>query len=169
MSGSVICGTLYDVGTPIEVAILAAFGPLVALGTTKLVRRIGIDEPKVIPLALGPGIVGAVATGFIAWGTKTGGYPGLKGDFALQHAEITPWWQLAGVVVVMLIAAVPCLLMCLGFERFGKGLRVTEAEEIAGMDATFWGVPNEADESLDPGYVPAGGGQAARTPVVAGD
>jgi hypothetical protein len=35
-----------DVGTPIEVAILAVFGPLVALGTTNLVRRFGIDEPE---------------------------------------------------------------------------------------------------------------------------
>jgi ammonia channel protein AmtB len=167
----VICGTLYDVGTPIEVAILAAFGPLVALGTTNLVRRLGIDEPKVIPLALGPGIVGAIATGFIAWGTKTGGYPGLEGAYALQHSEITPWWQLAGVVVVMLIAGVPCLLMCLGFERFGKGLRVTEAEELAGMDETFWGIHNDDEEVLDRDYVPSGAGDAATTrpPVVAGD
>jgi Amt family ammonium transporter len=148
LAGSIICGTLYDVGTPIEVAIVAAFGPVVALLTARLVRGLGIDEPKVIPLALGPGIVGAIATGFIAWGTNTGGYPGLEGDFALQHAEITPWWQLAGVAAVVLIAAVPCLLMCLGFERFGKGLRVTEEEEIAGMDATFWGVRNDDDETL---------------------
>jgi Amt family ammonium transporter len=171
LSGSVICGTLYDVGTPIEVAIVSAFGPLVALGTTKLVRRLGIDEPKVIPLALGPGIVGAIATGFIAWGTKTGGYPGLEGPYALQHAEITPWWQLAGVVAVVLIAAVPCLLMCLAFERFGKGLRVTEAEELAGMDATFWGVSNDEDELLDADYVPsaAADGARRRPPVVAGD
>jgi Amt family ammonium transporter len=95
----------------------------------------------------------------------------LEGAYALQHAEITPWWQLAGVVVVMLIAGVPCLLMCLGFERFGKGLRVTEAQEIAGMDATFWDIRNDEDEVLVGDYVPARAGDAAyaRPPVVAGD
>jgi ammonia channel protein AmtB len=168
LAGSVICGTLYDVGTPIEVAIVAAFGPPVALLTAGLIRRMGIDEPKVIPLALGPGIVGALATGFIAWGTKTGGYPGLKGDFALQNAEITPWWQLAGIATTMLLAAVPCLLICLAFERFGKGLRVTEEEEIAGLDATYWGVRNYDDEILDVAGTGAGDGGLTPPPVIAG-
>ena len=118
-------------------------------GTAGLVRRAGIDDQKVIPLALGPGIVGAIVTGFIAWGTPTGGYPGLEGAFALQHAEITPWWQLAGVVVTMLIAALPCFLMCLFFERVGGGLRVTEEQELAGMDDTYWGIPNYDDEALE--------------------
>lgn len=164
LAGSIICGTLYDVGTPVEVGILALFGPIVALGTATLVRRMGIDEPKVIPLALGPGIVGALATGFIAWGTKTGGYPGLEGAYALQHAEITPWYQLFGIGVTMLIAAVPCLLICFGFERFGKGLRVTEAQELAGMDATYWDVRNDEDEILDPAYVPSGAADGKLTP-----
>ena len=149
LAGSVICGTLYDVGTPLEVLVVSLFGPVVALGTAGLVRRIGIDDQKVIPLALGPGIVGAIVTGFIAWGTPTGGYPGLEGAYALQHAEITPWWQLAGVVVTMLIAALPCFLMCLFFERVGGGLRVTEEQELAGMDDTYWGIPNYDDEALE--------------------
>jgi ammonium transporter, Amt family len=147
LSGAVICGTLFDVGKPWEVLILACFGPLVALGTANLLRRLRIDEPKVIPLALGPGIVGAIATGFIAWGTKTGGYPGLEGAYALGHAEITPWMQLAGVAVDVALAGIPCLIICLIFERT-SGLRVTEAEEIAGMDATYWNTDNYGEETL---------------------
>jgi ammonia channel protein AmtB len=145
LSGAVICGTLFDVGKPWQVLILSAFGPLVALGTAALLRRMRIDEPKVVPLALGPGVVGAIATGFIAWGTKTGGYPGLEGDYALGHAEITPWMQLAGVVVDMAIAGIPCLLICLFFEKT-TGLRVTEEEELIGLDATFWGVDNYGND-----------------------
>jgi ammonia channel protein AmtB len=147
LSGSIICGTLYDVGMPWEVFLLSLFGPPVALLTGGLMRRLRIDEQKVIPLALGPGVVGAIAVGFIEWGTPTGGYPGLEGAYALQHAEISPWMQLAGVAAVMLVAGVPCYLLCLFFERFG-GLRVTEAEEIAGADRTYWGISNYEVETL---------------------
>ena len=147
LSGAVICGTLFDVGKPWEVLILSFFGPYVAFGTAALLRRLRIDEPKVVPLALGPGVVGAIATGFIAWHTKTGGYPGLTGGYALGHAEITPWMQLAGVAVDMALAGIPCLLLCLFFEKT-TGLRVSEAEEIAGLDQTYWGIDNYG---LEPG------------------
>jgi ammonia channel protein AmtB len=147
LSGAVMTGTLFDVGMPWEVLVVAMFGPPIALGTALLIKRMGIDEPKVIPLALGPGIAGALVTGFIEWGTKTGGYPGLTGDYALGHASINPLWQLVGIVSTMLIAAVPCLLICLFFERT-TGLRVTEEQEIAGMDATYWDAVNFGDETL---------------------
>jgi ammonia channel protein AmtB len=146
LAGAVMTGTLFDVGKPWEVLIVSAFGPVVALLTAALLRRLRIDEPKVIPLALGPGIVGAIVTGFVAWGTKTGGYPGLEGDYALGHAEITPWMQLAGVAVDVALAAIPCLLICLLFEKT-TGLRVSEAEEIAGLDATFWRTENYGDDA----------------------
>ena len=149
LSGAVICGTLFDVGLPWQVFLLALAGPIVAYGTAVLTARMGIDEPKVLPLALGPGIVGAVATGFIAWGTATGGYPGIEeGAYAFQHAEITPWWQLAGVGVTMAIAAIPCFIMCLIFERTKRGLRITEEEELAGLDQTYWGIDNFGEEQL---------------------
>ncbi|MBS1879093.1 MAG: ammonium transporter [Actinobacteria bacterium] len=157
LAGAVICGTLFDVGMPWVVFLVSLLGPIVAFGTAALMRRWEIDEPKVIPLALGPGIAGALICGFVEWGTKTGGYPGLEGSYALQHAEITPWWQLAGVVLTMLIAAVPCLLICLAFERKG-GLRVSEAEELVGLDQTYWGMNNYGEE---PPLVISGNGAAA--------
>ncbi|MGZ4299121.1 MAG: hypothetical protein ACXVVK_18955 [Solirubrobacteraceae bacterium] len=129
LSGAVINATMFDIGWPWQVFVLSLFGPPVALGTTLLLRRLRIDEPKVIPLALGPGIVGAIVVGFIKWHTKTGGFPGAKGIYALQHAQITPWWQFLGVVVTMAIAAIPCFLLCLLFEKM-SGLRVEEDREI---------------------------------------
>jgi Amt family ammonium transporter len=168
LSGAVICGTLFDVGMPWEVFLISLLGPPVALGTAALVRRWGIDEQKVIPLALGPGIVGALICGFVEWGTKTAGYPGAKGAYALQHATITPWWQLAGVVATMLIAAIPCYLICLFFERRGT-LRVTEEEEIAGLDLTFWDTANHGEEVLvlTNGHAPVAGSTVATgAPVV---
>jgi Amt family ammonium transporter len=172
LSGAVICGTLFDVGKPWEVFLISMLGPIVAFGTASLLQKAEIDEPKVIPLALGPGIVGALICGFVAWGTKTGGYPGAEGAYALQHAEITPWWQLAGIATTMLIAAVPCFLICLAFERTKKGLRISEAEELVGLDQTYWGMDNYGDE---PPLVPVNGNGAAATtgneeppPVLAG-
>jgi hypothetical protein len=67
VAGVVMSGTLFDVGTAWECLLVAALGPLVALGTAALLRKAGIDDPKVVPLALGPGIVGALLTGFLAW------------------------------------------------------------------------------------------------------
>lgn len=145
IAGIVFCGTMADVAKPWHIMLLAGFGPLVSLLTARLLVRLRIDEPKVVPLALGPGIVGALVCGFVYWGTKTGGFPGLKGDYALGHAEITPWWQLAGIVAVVALSAIPCLLFCLFFERRGK-LRVTEDEEIAGLDQTYWGISNFGTE-----------------------
>jgi Amt family ammonium transporter len=168
ITGLVICGALFDVGRPWECLVLGGFGPIVALGTTALMRRLRIDESKAVPLALGPGIVGAIATGFFAWGEKTGGYPGLEGEFGFQHAEITPWWQLVGVVAIVLLAGVPALLMALFFERFGGGLRISEEEEIAGQDSVLWSVPAEEESSpATSGGVPAGvGGRVGTAPDV---
>jgi ammonia channel protein AmtB len=153
IAGLVICGTLFDVGKPWQCLILSLLGPLVGVGTTWVLRRLHIDEPKVVPLAFGPGIVGAILTGFIAWGTKTGGYLGLTGNYAQGHATITPAWQLVGVLVTVAVSAIPCLILCLIFERFG-GLRVSEETEIIGLDAAHWGVSNFGDD-LEPPLIGA--------------
>ncbi|GII23427.1 ammonium transporter [Planosporangium mesophilum] len=159
IAGMVINGTLFDVGTPLKCLLVGLLGPLVGLGTTAVLRRLRIDEPKVLPLAFGPGIVGAILTGFIAWGTPTGGFPGLEGEYALGHAVITPWWQLVGVLAAMATAGIPCLIMCLVFERFG-GLRVSEETEVIGLDAAHWGTTNFGDD-LDPPAIPVPGEGAA--------
>jgi ammonia channel protein AmtB len=164
ISGMIICGALLDVGRPWECLVLGATGPLVSLATAALMRRLRIDETKAVPLALGPGIVGAIATGFFAWGEKTGGYFGLEGEFGFQHAEITPWWQLVGVVTIVLLAGVPALLMALFFERVGRGLRIDEATEISGQDATMWGLEAEPQARRD-AVIPTARGSEAGEPA----
>jgi hypothetical protein len=59
--------------------------------------------------------------------------------FAFQHAEITPWWQLAGVAVIVLVAGVPALAMSWLFERF-NALRDGPEVEAAGQDNILWGL-----------------------------
>lgn len=147
IAGVVITGTLIDIASPWQALVVGAFGPLVALGTNLLLRKVGIDDPKVVPLALGPGIVGAVACGFIKWGTDTGGYLGLEGKYAVGVGSINPGWQLLGVVVTMAVVGIPALALCLVFERFG-GLRVSEAAELVGLDEHQWGAGNFDDDVL---------------------
>jgi ammonium transporter, Amt family len=155
ISGIVICGTLLDVGTAWACVLLGACGPLVALGTAMLARRLGLDDPKVVPLALGPGIVGAIAVGFIAWGTRTGGYIGLEGKYAVGVAAINPLWQLIGVVATVAVVGIPALVMCLIFERFG-GLRISEEFELGGLDTFRWGASNYADDDAESKRAEAG-------------
>jgi ammonium transporter, Amt family len=168
LAGAVINATMFDIGHPYQVFVLSLFGPPVALGTALLLARLRIDEPKVIPLALGPGVVGAIAVGFIKWHTRTGGIPGGKGIYALQHASITPLWQLIGVAVTMAVAAVPCLLLCLFFEHT-TGLRVEEEKEIVGLDLSYWDAPNFMDETLVPADANGHHDEELRAPVGSGD
>jgi Amt family ammonium transporter len=147
IAGVVITGTMIDIAKPWVILLVALCGPPVALLTRRVAFRYGIDDAKVVPLGLGCGVVGAIACGFIEWGTKTGGYFGAEGAYALQHAEVTPWWQIIGVLAIIGLSGGSTLVMALIFERFG-GLRVSEEVEIAGFDKTYWGTSNSIVEPL---------------------
>lgn len=147
IAGIVICGTMIDIAHPWVILIVAMFGPPVALGVQRLAARFGIDDAKVVPLGLGCGIVGAIACGFIEWGTKTGGYFGATGGYALRHAEINPGWQAIGVLAIVALAGISSLIMALFFEKVG-GLRVSEETEIEGFDRTYWGESNSDEEAI---------------------
>jgi ammonia channel protein AmtB len=148
LAGLVMGGTLFDIGTPLQSLGFGAMGPLVALGTAKLLHRLRIDEQKVVPLALGPGVVGAILVGFTHWGTATGGFPGLTGEYAVGHAQITPWWQLAGVVTTMAVSGIPAMITCLVFEKFGA-LRVSAETELIGLDMAHWNM-SCCDDDIHP-------------------
>lgn len=161
IAGAIMSGTLFDIGTPLQSMLFGALGPLVALATAKLMYRLGIDEQKVVPLALGPGAIGAILVGFLHWGTATGGYPGLEGEYALGHAQITPWWQLVGVVTTMAVSGIPALVLCLILEKLGQ-LRVSPETEMIGLDAAHWGVANCGDD------LPTDGAQTGEPAAVIG-
>jgi len=163
IAGTVMGGTLFDIGTPLQSLAFGAVGPVVALATAKLLYRLGIDEPKVVPLALGPGIAGAVLVGFVHWGTPTGGFPGLVGDYAVGHAQITPLWQLVGVLVTMTLSGVPALILCLAFEKAGA-LRISAEMEASGTDLPNWGVPCCGDDLL---AAPASADRDVTRPAIA--
>jgi ammonia channel protein AmtB len=139
LSSAILCGAMFDVLMPWEILIVSLFGPFVTMLGQRVMVALGIDDPKVVPLALFNGVVGAIAVGFIAWGTKTGGFIGLTGEYGFQHAEIKPWWQLIGVLAIVAVAAIPAYIMCLIFEKT-SGLRATDAEQDAGLDNSYWDV-----------------------------
>ncbi|CAN7781962.1 ammonium transporter [Caballeronia sp. LjRoot34] len=159
IAGTVMGSTLFDIGTPLESLLFGAAGPFVALATAKLVHRLGIDEPKVVPLALGPGIVGAVLVGFTHWGTATGGFPGLTGEYAVGHAQITPWWQLAGVITTMAVSGIPAFLLCLVFEKF-RALRISRDVEVVGLDMFHWNISCHGND-IEPTSIREGLGNPA--------
>nr|WP_254455200.1 hypothetical protein [Paenarthrobacter ureafaciens] len=98
---------------------------------------------------LGGGIYGALAGGIVGWGHSTGGYFGLEGEWALGEASINIGWQALGLLVVIVIAAVTGLIVVLGIE-FTIGLRVTEKQELAGLDETYWDSPTSPYDDATP-------------------
>jgi Amt family ammonium transporter len=139
IAGYIVCSAMADFTLPWVCLLVSTLGPLAAYGTQRLLFFLKIDDPKIGPLTLGPGVLGALVAGLIGWGKATGGYFGItKGLYAFQHGSINLGWQVLGVVISIGIAAGSCLLMTAVLGRFGS-LRVTEAEELAGLDETFWG------------------------------
>jgi Amt family ammonium transporter len=136
---------MFDVAKPWQTFVVSLFGPAVVYATYYLLRRLGIDDPKIGPLTLGGGIYGALVAGFVAWGTPTGGFFGLTGKYGFQHASINPGWQLVGVIVAIAFGAISCLVLTELCKRT-IGLRVDEETEIRGLDATYWGIESSMHE-----------------------
>jgi ammonia channel protein AmtB len=154
-------GTLFDIAVPWKVLLVSLFAPLASYATYRLLRRARIDDPKIGPLTLGAGVYGAIVSGFVGWHVKTGGYPGItSGKYAFQHAEITPGWQLVGVLAAIALAVIPALILCLIFERAG-GLRVSEKAELEGLDHSYWDLP----PVLEPGFGLDAEGRPARAEI----
>lgn len=141
LGGYVAGNAALDVVSTWEMALIALFAPIVVWAVHEWLRRNGIDESKVIPLGLGAGIYGALVVGFVAWGDKTGGYFGIEeGTYAFQNAEINPLWQIVGILATVGIAGVAGLVLVVGLDKW-IGIRVSDAEEVAGLDDTYWEVP----------------------------
>jgi Amt family ammonium transporter len=163
-AGYIGAGASLDIGKPWQILIVSFIASFVVYGVYLLLYRLRIDDKKIVPLALGGGIYGAIAGGVVGWGDKTGGYFGLTGKYALQNATINVGWQAIGVIVTVAIALVSGLVVILGLEKT-IGLRVKDEEEVAGLDETYWGSPPPpyADtphrEGTVPGPLPGGGGR----------
>ena len=99
-----------------------------------------------VPLALGPGIVGATAADS-SDGAPDRGLHRLEGKFAVGVGEVNPLWQLIGVVTTVAVVGIPALVMCLVFERSG-GLRISEEAELGRARPHQWGGSNYADDDV---------------------
>jgi ammonia channel protein AmtB len=140
VAGYVSCAASLDIGKPWECAIVAFFGPLVFMGVYEVLKRLRIDEKKIVPLGLGCGSYGAIVAGIIGNGDKTGGFFGLTGKYAFQHSTINIGHQLLGWIVTVGVALGSALVIVFVLEKT-IGLRVKEADELAGLDVTMWKSP----------------------------
>jgi len=155
LAGYVAGSAALDVVSTWEMALIALFAPFFVWAVYEWLRRSEIDETKVIPLGLGAGIYGALVVGFVAWGDKTGGFPGAEGTYAFQNAEINPLWQLVGIGVTMGIAFLSGVVLIYGVDKW-IGLRVPDEEEVEGSDEAAWHVGAEASMAGGPRRAPIG-------------
>jgi Amt family ammonium transporter len=139
-AGYIGAGACLDIGKPWQILIVSFVASFVVWGTYLLLARFRIDDKKIVPLALGGGIYGALAAGIVGWGDKTGGYFGLTGKYALQNATINLGWQAIGVLATLAVAIVSGLVVIIGLEKT-IGLRVKESEEVEGLDDAYWAAP----------------------------
>ncbi len=66
------------------------FAPFILLGGYKLMIRLRLDDLKVVPLTLGPGIYSALMAAVLAGGVKQGGYFGItQGEYASSTPRST--------------------------------------------------------------------------------
>jgi ammonia channel protein AmtB len=151
LAGYIITGTLIDVADPWQTFLVSLFGPVFMLIGSRILHRLRIDDDKAA-LAVLPGAVGIVITGFIAWGTKQGGYPGLKGEYAFQGAQITPGMQLLGAVLVLVAGFVAGLIVAYAL-KFTTGLRMKPEVELA-QDAHYWHIAPTRTADVTPEPVP---------------
>lgn len=164
-TGYIAAASVADVIEPWQMLLVSLGAPLVAYGTYRLLKRLRIDDGKFGPLALGPVIWGILVGGFTEWGERTGGYFGItEGDYAFQHARITPLGQLVGLVVVVLVVAAVTLTVATLLDRRGR-LRLTDEERERGMDELFWdaepaepAAPIAAADGVAPPAAPVAGG-----------
>jgi Amt family ammonium transporter len=157
IAGYVSCTALYDIALPWQAFCISLAGPFILLGGLKVVARLGIDEPKIAPLALGPAVYSVLVAGIVGVGRPTGGMMGVtRGAFAFQHAHISLGMQALGLVIMIPATAVVALAVVLLLEKT-IGLRVSAAEEDAGLDVTYWrprqpAIPSATEEGVAPDY-----------------
>jgi ammonium transporter, Amt family len=138
ISGYVACSALLDIARPWQALATAFVAPFITVACAKLIQRLRIDEPKIVAVALGPGIYGALMAGVVGSGLPAGGYFGVNaGVYAFQHARISFTGQLLGVVLVLAFSFASGWLVITLVEKT-LGLRVHPSVESSGLDRLYW-------------------------------
>jgi ammonium transporter, Amt family len=169
LGGYVACAVAFDVYKPWQTLLVAMGAPIVCYAVYEFSQARKWDEHKLTPLFLGAGSYGLIMVGLISWGTSKGGYFGVtEGDYAFQNAEINVLWQIVGLVVIVGTGVVTAWILAFILERT-IGLRLSEEEQVAGVDAGDWdlvgdlgpvsgnGVPSETPAPGIPAIQPGTG------------
>jgi ammonia channel protein AmtB len=155
----------FDIYEPWVMFLVAMGAAVVCYGVYEFSQSRGWDEHKLTPLFLGAGVYGLLIVGLIEWGTPQGGHIFLdEGTYAFQNAEVNVFWQAIGIVVAIGLGVVTAAVMAFILERT-VGLRLSEEEQIAGIDGPAWGLDSDLDLYTGGNGVPAGDGAPAPTPV----
>ena len=144
VAGYVSCSALFDVAMPWQAFAISLAGPFILAGGERLLKAVGIDEPKVAPLALGPSIYSVLMAGIVGAGVPQGGFFGIKeGAFAFQHSTVSLGMQVLGLVVIIALTAVTAFIVTYLIEKT-VGLPVPHEQEVNGLDQSIWQVSEAA-------------------------
>ncbi|MET9262567.1 hypothetical protein [Amycolatopsis sp. NPDC004079] len=134
VAGWISVSALLDVAKPWQAGLTAFFAPLIVVGGYRLMNRWRLDDIKVVPLTLGPGVYSALMTAVFASGVKQGGYFGLAGEYAPQHASVGIGHQALGVLVFLVLGLVSAFVVVLAVEKT-IGLRDERVDQ--GLDSAL--------------------------------
>ena len=137
------CDALDGIGAAV-VGIVS--GILVVVVVELLDLKLHIDDPVgAVGVHMANGIWGTIAVGLLANPDAPAGLRGLfyTGDFHQTGLQLLGFVSVAAYAAVMMIITFAVIKKC-------HGLRVTEEEELAGLDSTEHGLP-----SAYPDFVPA--------------
>jgi ammonium transporter, Amt family len=142
--GAYVAGApAFDIYQPWQMFLVALGAPFACYLVYEFSQRRGWDEHKLTPLFLGAGTYGLLMVGLVKWGEAQGGYFGVtEGDFAFQNAEVNLFWQALGIVVAIGLGVVTAAVMAFILERT-IGLRLSEEEQVAGIDGPVWGLDSD--------------------------
>ncbi|KIC19759.1 ammonium transporter [Leisingera sp. ANG-Vp] len=138
LAGYVAGASGFDVYLPWQAFVVGLVAPFAAFIVYEFTLKRGIDEHKLFPLFLGCGTLGMVMLGLFKAGTPRGGFFGIEeGAYAFQHGEISLVMQLAGTATCIGTGVVTALILSFILERT-VGLRVSEDDQIDGLDGKVW-------------------------------
>jgi ammonia channel protein AmtB len=157
-AGYVANAPALDVYLPWQAFLVALAAPFPAYAVYEYLGRKLVDEHKLLPVFAAAGTFGMIMVGLIDWGTAKGGYFGIEeGAYAFQHSEINVFWQLIGIAVCFGLGVLTAAVLSFIFERT-IGMRVSDDDQAAGLDAILW----ELQPEDGPVEVPANGDGAPR-------
>ncbi|MEH6471681.1 MAG: hypothetical protein V7752_10535 [Halopseudomonas sp.] len=152
LAGHISGASGFDIYLPWEIFLVGFGGAFIAYLVYEATLKMNIDDHKVIPLLGGCGIYGLLMVGLIHAGTPHGGFPGMEGDFALQHATVSLGMQAFGIAVCFGTGVVTALVL-IPILKLTTGLRVDEDDQAEGLDKVKWGVTSDVVPNLNPlGY-----------------